>query len=323
MKLVKKDNYYGYADYFYPKAKWLEENCHVGTLDYKGPEADIHVNDELMQNTPVYNTVSRTQEGFNHVLDDLWEKDKSKLFHKKTDEKKAQILRYRTESWDETTWIWNFLFHRVTGSGFSGREGHGYHNNIVQDFGELGSIDEMIELVREKQAMKEPPKMISTVGNIVPFPRKGQGVLNYLCTDGVVQAQQLQYLIGASQTTWSIKQATDRLNAYNTKRLINRWNFPFSMTAADIATYLPNLVDPNSEIYCGKNAYDAIAEMYEKPKGLNKEKFCDVALEELTDDLGTTPMAHEDTLCIYIRFLENTSRYGDYKNQSGYTRQNT
>ena len=65
------DKYNCYVKYFYPRAEWLEENCLIGNLEYTSEEANINVNDPLMQQNPNYNCVSRTYEGFNNVLEDL------------------------------------------------------------------------------------------------------------------------------------------------------------------------------------------------------------------------------------------------------------
>ena len=159
--------------------------------------------------------------------------------------------------------------------------------------------------------------MFSTIGNMIPFPRKGQGVANYLISDGLRNASQMHVWLRLNPGR-GIKEVTDYLNDYNVRNGINKWNFPFSMTAADIATYHPDLVDPDSLLNCGRNAQVAIEEMFEKPDGMKKEAFYDEALLEITDVLGTTPMAHEDTLCIFTRFLHNVCKTGEYKNNSGF-----
>ena len=69
--LEQRRNYDCYVDYYWPKSKWIEENCLIGDLSYTGSEADEHVNDTLMQQVPAYNCVSRKYEGFNNVNQDL------------------------------------------------------------------------------------------------------------------------------------------------------------------------------------------------------------------------------------------------------------
>ena len=52
---------------------------------------------------------------------------------------------------------------------------------------------------------------------------------------------------------------------------------------------------------------------------MSQVEYHDRALADLTENLGTNAVAHEDTLCIYIRFLNNLDRSGrGLKNASGY-----
>ena len=32
-----------FVNYYYPKARWLQENVNWGSLDYSGPEANIEI----------------------------------------------------------------------------------------------------------------------------------------------------------------------------------------------------------------------------------------------------------------------------------------
>tara|TARA_X000001036_G_scaffold133385_2_gene126213 strand:- start:2454 stop:3479 length:1026 start_codon:yes stop_codon:yes gene_type:complete len=316
MSLVQRENYKTYVEYFWPRAKWLEDNCHIGTTDSLGKEASKIVNDPLMQNG-VYNSVSRWTEGFNYVLEDLQNKENSPQFHKRPDQVKERILKYKTEKWTLKTWIWTYIFHRATGSGFSGTYDHGYRNSIVTHFGKYDTIDEMIDLTR--QWKKQKRSMNTSVGNIPPHPRKGQSVTEYMCTDGVYQAERCSEFV-RSNTPRTIRRTTNFLNEYHLQEGIKRWNFPFAMASADIAHYHPNSVDPNSMLMCGSNARDGLLECFERPKGMALDNFTDAGLIELSEKLGTTPAQHEDTLCIFIRFLDNVCRAGPYKNAGGFKR---
>lgn len=316
MGLAQRENYKTYVEYFWPRAKWLEDNCHIGNLDPLGPEANEIVNDELMQNG-VYNSVSRWTEGFNYVLEDLQNKQKSLQFHKRPDHVQERIKKYVTEHWDLKTWIWAYLFHRATGSGFSGTYDHGYRNSIVTMFGLFKDIEEMIDLTKQWKRIGRP--MNTSVGNIPPHPRKGQSIAEYMCTDGLIQAERTAQFVSANKPK-SIRETTNFLNEYNIQEGIKRWNFAFAMTAADIGQYHPNNVAPDSLLMCGSNARDGILECFERPKGMPLEDFTDMALLELTETLGTTPAQHEDTLCIFIRFLDNVCRAGPYKNAGGFKR---
>ena len=81
---------------------------------------------------------------------------------------------------------------------------------------------------------------------------------------------------------FSQKEITDRCNQRNIDAGMRRWNFPYAQMGADIATYHPHLIDPNSSLYCGNNAVQAIEQMFRKPKGMDKIEFHDRALKDLT-----------------------------------------
>ena len=175
----------------------------------------------------------------------------------------------------------------------------------------------MIDLTRKWKRQKR--SMNTSVGNIPPHPRKGQSVAEYMCTDGVYQAERCSKFVRAN-TPRSIRTTTNFLNEYHLQEGIKRWNFPFAMASADIAHYHPNNVDPNSMLMCGSNARDGLLECFERPKGMALDDFTDTGLIALSEKLGTTPAQHEDTLCIFIRFLDNVCRAGPYKNAGGFKR---
>ena len=118
MKLETRPNYDCYVDYFWPRSKWLEENCLIGDLDYLGPEADKHINDPLMQNIPAYNCVSRTYEGFNNVNEDLNHGTNQAIFKKRPADVQERVARYVTDKWTLKEYVFAYYVHRSTGSGF-------------------------------------------------------------------------------------------------------------------------------------------------------------------------------------------------------------
>jgi hypothetical protein len=59
------------VNYYYPKAKWLQNNCNWGKLPYVGPEATFAVKDDLMQWIDIYDCYTRNAAGFSNVLQDL------------------------------------------------------------------------------------------------------------------------------------------------------------------------------------------------------------------------------------------------------------
>lgn len=322
MMLETRPNYKCYVDYFWPRSKWLEENCLIGDLDYLGAEADKHVNDPLMQNIPAYNCVSRTYEGFNNVNEDLNHGTKQVVFKKRPKDVQKRIHKYVTEKWTLKEYLYSYYVHRSTGSGFyASKPWHGYHHSVVTHFGMYETVYEMADLM--KRWKKKGNKMFSTIGNQNPTPIKGLNLTEHITTFGldliIELAEHLENNHKAGNAPFTQYEVFNRCNQKNLDRGMRRWNFPYAQMGADIGTYHPHLIDPNSSLYCGNNAVQAIEQMFLKPKGMAKEDFHDAALKNLTEVLGTNASAHEDTLCIFTRFMNNLDRSGNgYKNASGY-----
>jgi hypothetical protein len=322
MQLERRPNYDCYVDYFWPKSAWLEENCLIGDLDYLGSEADKTIDDPLMQNIPAYNCVSRTYEGFNNVNEDLNHGMNQRMYRKRPKEVQERIKKYKTHTWTNKEYIWSYYVHRSTGSGFyASKPWHGYHNSSVTYFGTFEKVEEMANMMIEFKAADK--KMFSTIGNQNPTPIKGLNLVQHITTFGVDLIEQLTEMLELNHAEGNPalkqKDVTDWCNQKNLDRGMRRWNFPYAQMAADIATYHPHLIDPNSSLYCGNNASIAIDQMFRKPAKMALHEYHDLALQDLTERLGTSAVAHEDTLCIFVRFLNNLDRSGNnFRNKSGY-----
>jgi len=322
MTLEHRPNYDCYVDYFWPRSKWLEENCLIGDTDYLGEEATKVINDDLMQNIPAYNCVSRTYEGFNNVNQDLNYGLDQRMYKKRPKDVQERITRYVTDKWSLKEYFFSYYVHRSTGSGFyASKPWHGYHHSVVSHFGTLKTVNEMTDMMKSWKAADK--KMFSTIGNQNPRPIKGLNLVEHITSFGVETIEEMTIMIEenhkAGNPRFAQKTVTDWCNGKNKERGIVRWNFPYAQMAADIATYHPDYVDPNSSLYCGNNARQAIEQMFRKPKGMSQVEYHDLALQDLTEKLGTNNAAHEDTLCIFVRFLNNLDRSGNnFKNNSGY-----
>ena len=56
-----------FVNYYYPKAKWLQNNVNWGPLDYEGPEAAKAIDDPLMQKIDIYDCFTRNAAGFSNL----------------------------------------------------------------------------------------------------------------------------------------------------------------------------------------------------------------------------------------------------------------
>jgi hypothetical protein len=70
------------------------------------------------------------------------------------------------------------MCHRITGSGASFENDHGYRNNIVQHWGKHRDIKDMAEdLVETKESGKS---MFTSIGNQPPAPKKGVSNVDFM-----------------------------------------------------------------------------------------------------------------------------------------------
>ena len=121
-----------FVDYYYPKAKWLQNNVNWGPLDYEGPEAAKAIDDPLMQKIDIYDCFTRNAAGFSNVLQDLRFGSKTPKWRWQDKDRRELNTKNDLIKWDTKTWMYVFLSHRVTGSGASFESDHGYRNNIIQ-----------------------------------------------------------------------------------------------------------------------------------------------------------------------------------------------
>lgn len=319
VELERNLNYDAYVKYFWPRSHWLEQNCLIGDMSYTCELANELIDDPLMQNVHAYNCVSRTYEGFNNANEDLHHRHDGPMYYKRPEWVKDHIDSFADKSeWSLKEWLFFYYIYRATGSGFrAGRPDHGYYNCSLPYLGKKKTREEMMELMEFFKRHKTP--MFSTVGNQNPTPMKGLNLVEHFRQYGLQLLDEFEEWLTSQSKPVSIRESMDWMNSWNIERGMRRWNFTYAQMGADIATYHPDLIDPNSLLHCGTNARDGVNQLYLKPKGMSTEDFHDAALIDLTKTLGTSPLAHEDTLCIFVRFLQNVDRTGvNNKNNSGF-----
>ena len=166
------------VNYYYPKAGWLQDNVNWGQLDYEGPEANKIINDPLMQKIDIYDCKTRNAAGFSNVLQDLrFGSNTPKWRWQKKDRRKISAQN-DSISWTTTTWLYVFMCHRITGSGASFENDHGYRNNIIQHWGKHRDIRDMAEDLVETKASGKP--MFTSIGNQPPAPKKGTSNVDFM-----------------------------------------------------------------------------------------------------------------------------------------------
>jgi hypothetical protein len=296
--------------HYYSKAADLE--------DSNVRNVKVNVNDPLMDNITIYDTVHRRQAGFSKALEDIHgvrqRKDLVRYadFSKRIDPKAFQFLH---------------LFHRFTGSGASFQptllpdgsrnpKEHGYHNNHVEELASLIVLrgEHGIACAREYISTCVKP-MVTSVGNQPPSlknrnPSKYRLAQQYYFDNFAEQFvdDYMTFLINREYETnqpTGIKEAVDFCCAWHKERGFKQWHFVMTAFVMDTAEYYPELVDPKSHCYYGANCIRSFNLMFEKEK-TDKERgndYFEKCMTEVCKAVQGRPYDVEDVCCDFIRYL--------------------
>ena len=283
------------TDYYYPRAKWLQDNCNWGKIPYEGEQANEVVNDPLMQSIDIYDCYTRNAAGFSNVLQDLKYMEDTPKKHHHNSNRKSIISTYDTKNWDLKTWFYVYMCHRFTGSGASFTRDHGYRNNAIQYWGNLRDIKDMQEHMIDTKAKGKP--LFTSIGNQPPSPRKGVTGLDFMLTElSPLLDNLIEYLNQGEKKTH--KNVVDYLNEYNIQNGHRRFNFVYAAFSYDLGDYHKDLVDDMSHGYFGNNAVRCM-------KMLSKGYSTDEMMDVLCERMGGAPRDNEDVMCDFVRFGQN------------------
>jgi len=284
-----------FVNYYYPKAKWLQDNVNWGMLDYEGPEANKIINDDLMQKIDIYDCYTRNAAGFSNVLQDLRFGSKTPKWRWQNEDRRAISQSNDNINWDVKTWLYTFMCHRITGSGASFENDHGYRNNIIQYWGKHRDIQDMSEDLIQTKASGKP--LFTSIGNQPPAPKKGVSNVDFM----VKELPQLidrftEILVG--RTDLGHKEIVDFLNGYNQEVGHRKFNFAYAAFSMDCSDYFPEYMDVNSHTYLGNNAIRCM-------KKLSSGWKADPFMELLVEKTGGKAKDLEDVMCDFVRFGQN------------------
>jgi len=283
------------VNYYYPRAAWLQEHCNWGKVSYLGAEANKAVNDPLMQYIDIYDCYSRNAAGFSNVIQDLKYMTKTPKWHHQKADRHALIETYDTSGWDIKTWFYVYLSHRITGSGASFENDHGYRNNCVQHWGKLRDWTDMAEDMVRRKASGEA--LFTSIGNQPPAPKKGVSNVDFATKELPLLIDRcLDWLHSGQKKTH--KEVVDYMNRYNIEEGHRRFNFVYAAFSYDLGDYHKDLVDDTSHGYFGNNA---IRCMQKLSSGYTTDEFMDILVERM----GGVPRDNEDVLCDFVRFGQN------------------
>ena len=282
------------VNYYYPKAGWLQDNVNWGPLDYEGPEANEIINDPLLQKIDIYDCKTRNAAGFSNVLQDLRFGSKTPKWRWQKEDRRKISASNDDISWSIETWLYAFLCHRITGSGASFENDHGYRNNIIQHWGKHRDIKDMAEDLVETKASGKP--MFTSIGNQPPAPKKGVSNVDFM-------ANELPEVINKFTDFLLLKrrghkEIVDHLNEHNKKAGHRKFNFQYAAFSMDCSDYFPENADVDSHTYLGNNAVRCMKKL---SKGWKDDDFMDL----LREKTGGKPKDLEDVMCDFVRFGQN------------------
>ena len=282
-----------FVNYYYPKARWLQEKVNWGPLDYRGPEANIEINDPLMQWIDIYDCYTRNAAGFSNVPQDLWFGSKTPKWRWQNEQRRELNTKNDEIDWDLKTWIYVLLCHRTTGSGASFENDHGYRNNIIQYWGKHRDVKDMAEDMVECKA-KGP--IFTSIGNQPPAPKKGTSNVDFLTKEVPVLLD--DYCEWLTKEKRGHKDIVDWWNGYNAKAGHRKFNFVYAAFSMDHSDYFPEYADIDSHTYLGNNAVRCLKRL---SKGWKEDAFMDL----LRERTGGRPKDLEDVMCDFVRFGQN------------------
>lgn len=298
MKSFKESEFLDDLLVYYDKALKLQQN----QFNY----ANHIIDDPLMNHVPIYNNVQRRYAGFSNVLEAIWYgSDAPKGARPEFDHLKRE--------WSHLEWMYAFLIHRVTGSGASFESDHGWRNTPIPAITDALDMVQMSELLAVR--FFEGP-CFTSIGNQPPQFKKITNSYDYkpgqyyLLLSAPMLVMNLYEWLIASNTPKSVVQVVDWMNDQNLKSGMKRFTFVYTAFAMDLAEYLPELVDPWSEVYAGSNALKCMQLVFPRQKKATEVKYVNEVLfhvcemfSEIAGEKLTKPMCAEDVLCDLVRYL--------------------
>lgn len=296
MDTITQSFYFDFLQY-YQRAKRLQEV----RLKF---DSHVPVDDLLMESIPIYDTVERRFAGFSNLPQQLWHGSRNpKTWQIK---KEYDVLPKR---WTIREWLYVFLVHRVTGSGASFQEDHGFRNSILPDLANCDNVEEMVSMIRACDVA-----MFTSIGNQPPpFPKPQPPYLTggkyYLCEIAPMLMTDLIYIDHFK----TIRECVDWILDWHISHNLKRYKFVLTAFAMDIAEYFPYIVPNNSTCYYGSNCIKSMRLM-----GSSSLKDQDRLMFLLCSTLLAKPMDMEDVLCDYVRYLNEyiPKGYKFYPNNS-------
>lgn len=256
--------------------------------------------DDLQDNVHIYDTIFRWSAGFSNVPQELMlqEKNPKHKLNKKNGRLFSGPLTSKLQ-------MYLLLVHRVTGSGASFADDHGWRNTIIPYLVSFDNLLTMLKMIRRHDV-----PMFTSIGNQIPSFNKPTppyltGGKEYLCEIAPQLVEHMYIWLTRADLRPSIQKVVNEALRWQSSIGWRKFHFVLTAWAMDLAEYFPNLVDENSDCYHGKNAQEAIKLIFKPMARMKSQDFFDRATRAMCNTCGTRPMDMEDVFCDYVRWLEN------------------
>ena len=298
--MTKNMFYWDFQRYYWNA--WRIEQAKLGNTTDSYMQGFVKTGDVFMDTIPVYDSGNRYWVLITKVLRDVWDN------------------RHLKDHWNLEEWLYLFMVHRITGSGSSFDQDHGYKNTIIPQLAELQDMNEMVEWIYNFEGA-----MYTSIGCQIPaFPKldnpacmphlhdykslkkSGQGKL-YLCTLLPQLIKQIATRIKKSLTPH--REIIDMCSTFNRSRGFNSFTFQYSLFSADCSDFFPQLVDHESRVYWGTNSRKAVQLMTPKGSGSILNRMDDIVDEFIVDfkksyGIDIQWKSVEATACDYYKYLK-------------------
>jgi hypothetical protein len=319
-KYLTMTEYYPEFLRYYQMAKTQQDECNLGTMKHH----ESSVEDELMKHVELFDVVERKYAGFSQIVNDVfygwtedhpyWNKMKAGI-HTKQRETIAKNWTGKRDKFDLNTWLYVFLFHRLTGSGINySMKPSGYYNTLLFELHRCDSIEDMKKIIR----IHHKP-FYTSVGYQFPSFPKPQGTYKrggdyFMCEYLPKLVDDVALFLTDGKGKKDLREVGEFMFKWNKDHGLRAFKFQYAAFIADIADWFPEFVNRESMFYYGTNAKECISYLATKPKmKMNEEAFLDAVMEKIYDDTGSFPYNAEDVACDFIRWIENYCKPGaDY-----------
>ena len=229
----------------------------------------------LMMNEDLYDTNDRRYAGINKITNMIW------IDH---------VLNAGTL---QKAW-YLMLIHRMTGSGASYEDDHGFRNSIVPTL-----IPQDIYTMQDTLCEWKTPAFTSKGCQIPPFPKyeymcaKNRG-LTWIAREAYPLINELWIFLLTGRKTHG--EVLDFLVEYNAKRGWKKFWFQYALFVSDLSDYWPKWIDPDSPVHLGSGSLKLVKKMDGKPNEV---------MDRLVSATGSNYKNIEHTLCDFGKYLKN------------------